>query len=192
MRRILYVVLTALLLGLAANAWAQDSLGDYARKMREQQKPASPTTKVWTNDDIGSPSAAPAAPAAPAAAAATTSAAAPAAKAKDAKKDETQKSPDEIAQEGAAWKGKIAAQKAKIAEIQRNIDVAQREYKLRTIDWYTNAGNALLDQKKWHDQEERYQKEVADRQKELADAQQKLEDMREEIRKAGLPSSFGD
>ncbi len=183
MKRILYVVFAGLLFGMAASAWAQESLGDYARKQREMQKPVSPTTKVWTNDDVS---------AASAPISVTGTPAAPAAAAKDSKKEEKEKSADEIAKDTAAWKSKIADQKAKIAEIQRNIEVAQREYKLRAIDWYTNAGNALLDPKKWHDQEERYQKEISDRQKELADAQQKLEDMRDEIRKAGLPSSVGD
>jgi len=184
MKRILYVVLAGLLFGMAVNAWAQEtSLGDYARKQREQQKPTTPTSKVWTNDDIASatPAATPAGKPADSGAAA-----------KDAKSADKQMTPDEMAKAAADWKTKIADQKAKIAEIQRNIDVAEREYKLRSIDWYTNAGNALLDQKKWHDQEEKYQKEIADRKKELADAKTKLEDMREEIRKAGLSSSVGE
>ena len=187
MKRIVYVVLAGLWLGMAAGAWAQDSLGDYARKVREQQKPASPTTKVWTNDDIGS-----AGPAGPAVSAAGAPAAPAAAAAKDSKKEEKEKSADDLAKDAAEFKSRIAEQKTKIAEIQRNIDVSNREFKLHSIDWYTQAGNALLDPKKYKDETDRHNKEIADLQKQLADANAEIEKIREEIRKAGLSSSVGE
>ncbi len=181
MKRILYFLVAVLVLGLAAAAGAQeDSLGDYARKQKSAQKPASPNAKVWTNDDIAS------VPAVPEAKPADSKD-----KSKDAKDKDKDKSADKE-KLAAEWKDKIAKQKDKIAETQRAIDVIQREYKLRSIEWYTQAGNALLDPKKWYDQQQKYEKEIADRQKELADQQAELEKMRDEIRKAGLSSSVGE
>jgi uncharacterized coiled-coil protein SlyX len=186
MKRILQLTIAALLMAFGIGAWAQDvSLGDYARKQREQQKPASPTTKVFTNDDIASSP--------PPAAAKDTS---------DADKDKSaakskgkEKEADKAAEMNKAaeeFKGKVAEQKAKIAEIQRNIDVSNREFKLRSIEWYTQTGNALLDPKKFKDEQDRHDKEVADLQKQLADAQAEMDKIREQIRQAGLSSSLGD
>ena len=186
MKRIVQLTLAALLMGLAVGAWAQDvSLGDYARKQREQQKPASPTTKVFTNDDIAS-SPAPAA--------------APAKDTSDSDKDKSAKSkekkePDKVAEMNKAaeeFKAKVADQKAKIAEIQRNMDVSEREFKLHSIEWYTQAGNALLDPKKYKDETDKHNKEMDDLRKQLADANAELDKIREEIRQAGLSSSLGD
>lgn len=186
MKRILQLVLAALLMGLAVGAWAQDvSLGDYARKQREQQKPASPTTKVFTNDDVASSPAPAAAPA------------------KDTSDKDTDKSakskdkkePDKVAEMNKAaeeFKTKVADQKTKIAEIQRNMDVSEREFKLHSIDWYTQAGNALLDPKKYKNETDKHNKEMDDLRKQLADANAELEKIREEIRQAGLSSSLGD
>jgi len=183
MKRIFCLVITFLVIGVASS-WAQDSLGDYARKQREKQKPAAPNTKVWTNDDIAS--------VAPAGTDTAQKSEEKAAKGKDAKDKKEGSAAEQNAQAAEAFKARVAEQKAKIADIERNLEVAQREYKLRSIDWYTNAGNALLDPKKWHDQEEKYQKEIADRQKQLADERAKLDQIRDEIRKAGLSSSLGD
>ena len=186
MTRIVQLTLATLLMGLAVSAWAQDvSLGEYARKQREQQKPASPTTKVFTNDDIGSSPA-------PAAAAQDTSGAdkdKKASKSKD-KKDETKA--EEMNKAAEEFKSKVADQKAKIAEIQRNMDVSEREFKLHSIEWYTQAGNALLDPKKYKDETDKHNKEMDDLRKQLADANAEMEKIREEIRKAGLSSSLGD
>ncbi|HVP41991.1 MAG TPA: PAS domain-containing protein [Terriglobales bacterium] len=191
MKRMWNLTLAALLMGLALGAAAQEvSLGDYARKQREQQKPASPTTKVYTNDDIGSSPAA--------AASATTSAPADSDADKSAAKDEKTKAEDEKAKAeemnkaAEEFKGKVAEAKTKIAEIRRNMDVSEREFKLHSIDWYTEAGNALLDPKKYKDETDKHNKEMDDLRKQLADAQAELEKIRDEIRKAGLSSSLGD
>ncbi len=178
------------LFGLATTAWAQDSLGDYARKQREQQKPASPNSKVWTNEDIGASSAGSSAPAP-----ASDSKAAASSDKKDDKaapKDASSLSPEERTKQEADWRKKIADQKAKIAGFEHEIEIADREYKLRSISWYTTTSKALLDQKNWSDQEKKYQEEKADREKKLADAKADLDKMRDDIRKAGFSSSLGD
>lgn len=188
MKRIAFLTLAVLAFSFAVGAWAQEvSLGDYARKQREQKKPASPTTKVFTNDDISASAGAISTAGAPAAQPADTDAAKDSADKKD-KASVSENRDKEIAD----WKAKIAEQKAKISALTTQLDVANREYKLRSIEWYTQTGNALLDPKKWHDQEEKYQKEIADAQKKLDEAKAELDKMRDDIRKAGLPSSAGD
>lgn len=190
MKRMWFLSLAVLLMGLAAGAWAQEvSLGDYARKQREQQKPPSPTTKVFTNDDIGS---SPAAATTPTASADADKEDKAAAKSKDKKDKEEKTKAEEMSKAADEFKGRIAEVKAKIAEIQRNIDVAEREFKLHTVDWYTQAGNALLDPKKYKDETEKHNKEMDDLRKDLAAQQAELEKIRDEIRKAGLSSSVGD
>ncbi len=184
MKPISHLWLVALLLALTAGVCAQEvSLGDYARKQREQQKPASPTTKVYTNDDIAS---------APVAAAKDTSAEDKSKDKKAAASKEEKTKAEEMAKQADEFKQRVGEQKAKIAEIQRNIEVSNREYKLRTVDWYTNAGNALLDPKKYKDMGDAHDKEIADLQKQLADANAALDKIRDEIKAAGLSSSLGD
>lgn len=191
MKRI--VVLALALFGLMATAWAQESLADYAKKQREQQKPASPTTHVWTNDDIAS------SPSASAPAPAASSSDSKAASADKDKKDDkaAAKSPSDMSSEERAkaeadWKKKIGDQKAKVASLEHEAEIADRENKLRTISWYTTTSKALLDQKAWSDQQKKYEDEKADRDKKIADAKAELEKMRDDLHKAGFSSSLGD
>src|SRR4051812_38869948 len=77
----LAVVLTFILLGLAAPAYAQSpSLGDMARKEQERRKESTTPQKVYTNQDLkdaGLPSGAPPADASPAGATSSGDAAKP-------------------------------------------------------------------------------------------------------------------
>lgn len=187
MKRIVLFAFAAWFVALAVGAWAQEvSLGEYARKQREQQKPASPTTRVFTNDDIGSASAAPA----PAASQDTAADEKDKKAGKAAAKEQTKA--EEMNKAAEEFKAKVADQKQKIAEIQRNMDVSEREFKLHSIDWYTQAGNALLDPKKYKDETDKHNKEMDDLRKQLADAQADLEKIRADIKAAGLSSSLGD
>ena len=192
MKRMWFFTLAALLMGWAVGAWAQDvSLGDYARKQREKQKPASPTTRVFTNDDVTS-----SAPLVTSDASKDkeTSADADKNKTADAAGDKAtdKMSPEEMAKAASEFKARIAQQKQKVAETQRNMDVSEREFKLHSIDWYTQAGNALLDPKKYKDETDKHNKEMDDLRKQRADAQAEIEKIRDEIRKAGLSSSIGE
>ncbi len=190
MNRMACLTLAILVFGFAGRAAAQDvSLGDYAKKQRTAQKPASPTTKVWTNEDLptsttisdtGSDQKA------------SNGKAAAKDEAKDAPKDAGSLSPEERAKQEADWKKKIADQKAKVASIQHDLDIMDREYKLRAIAWYTTTSKALLDQKNWSDQEKKYQEDKAAKEKDLTDAKDQLEKMRDDIRKAGFASSLGE
>ena len=68
---------------------------------------------------------------------------------------------------------------------ERELDVMQRENKLRTADYYGDAGTRLRDAKKFTDDDRKYQDDIAAKQKALDDAKTKLDQTREEARKAG-------
>ncbi|HEX9121152.1 MAG TPA: hypothetical protein VF840_11490 [Terriglobales bacterium] len=158
-------------------AGAQQSLGEVARQQRQSKRPSS--ARVITNDDIAM------------AAAPAPDAAAPAA-ADEAKSDKSGKS-DAAAAPGAEDKAKLAAsfkakadeQKKNIAQLERELDVAQREYRLKVAVYYADVGNNLRDSKKWAEDDRKQRAELDDRQKAVAAAKQKLADIQEEARKAG-------
>jgi hypothetical protein len=182
-------VFAALLAGaLAASAQAQ-SLGEVARQERAKKPAPSPNAKVYTNDTI--PAAATASissgetsserPAASSAAAPST--------ASDASEST---SAEDRAKAEADWKQKFGEQRKDIARIERELDVLKRENKLRAATFYSDAGNRLRDEKKYAEEDRRYQAEVTAKEQELAAAKQKFENMQEEARKAGMPSRVSD
>jgi len=160
------------------------SLGDAAREARAE-KPATPQTKVFTNDNLPTTGAisvlgtsAPASPASssdkPAKAASTaTSGADPASKQKEADKIKTD----------------VEAQKGEISRLERELDISTREWKLRQAAYYADAGNQLRDPAAWAATERKYNDETAAKKQALDDARQKLDDLQEQARKAGMSSS---
>lgn len=187
-----------LLVGLAAcvavSAAAQQSLGDAARKAR-QNRPPEPTTRVITNDDIATGSSVRAAePGSPAPAASSSDEASKSSsEAKtgdDAKKEKD--SSDDQAKLDKGWQEKIAAQKDQISLLERELDVLQRENKLRATNYYADAGARLRDEKKYAEDDRKYRDQVADKQKQIDDAKTKLEQTKDDARKAGAsPSVIG-
>lgn len=171
MKRTLYVVAAALLFAslMVTCAGALQSLGEVARQQRESKRPSA--AKVYTNDDIA-PSPQASAPAAPA-----------------AKTDQ----PEEVAPPKAEDKAKLAAdltskideQKKAVAQLERELDVAQREYRLKVAVYYADAGNSLRDSKKWAEEDRKQKAELEGKQKAVAEAKQKLADLQEQARKSG-------
>ncbi|MGH9524878.1 MAG: hypothetical protein ACRD3E_20325 [Terriglobales bacterium] len=180
MKRTVCLSALALMIFACGTVVAQSSDQDLvaaARKARTQQKNA-PATKVWTNEDIGS------APAPAAAAAdAKTDMAKDAGKPADAAKGP---SAEDKANAAAAMQKKIDAQKAEIATLSRELDLADREFKLQVANYYADAGNSLRDPKKWADERDAKQKEINDKKAAIDTAKAKLQDLLEQARKAGL------
>ena len=154
--------LTSVAISIATCAHAQ-SLGDIARK--EQAKKGAPkSSKVITNDDLDSLRRGPdqittasgntAKPSDP-----TASASKEENQADTAKSDSAESKGDAMAGDSqsasggdkdsveAGWKAKISDQKSKIELLEREIDVMQREQKLRATTYYADAGNRLRDSK---------------------------------------------
>jgi len=183
----------AMTLALAGMASAQ-SLGDVARKERTKQKPQA--ARTYTNEDIPSVTLPAEEPkTGDTKADSKDGSAAPAdanaADAKDASKTGAEKreaektDADKKAALNAQWKSKVASEKANVASIEREINLMQREERLRVAVYYSDAGNRLRDNKDWADQEKKYQDDLASRQKDLAAANAKLDAAREAARKAG-------
>jgi hypothetical protein len=101
-------------------------------------------------------------------------------------------SPEERTKAEEEWRARFAEQRKKIVQLERELEVAQREYKLKLSGYYFDAGNQLRDPKKWNEEDAKLRAEIAAKEKELAEANDKLEPMREELRRAGLPSSLAD
>jgi hypothetical protein len=180
---------------------SSQSLGDVARKQRAADR-TEPAKKVWTDDDFSSKTVAPAtdtvAPDAtakegekPAEATSDkgTGKVAVAADAKD-KKDEKAASAGEADKINAEWKSKLDAQKAKIADLQREHDLTDREYKLSVTSYYADAGNRLRDQKDFRDKEISYRDKLGTLKQSVADEQAKLAELQEEAHKAGANKAY--
>ena len=155
----------------------QQSLGEVAREMRQQKHPTA--KKVYTNEDVGFASH-------PEAAAEAKADAVEGAKA--APKDEAKDKPAgaDKAAVAKALQAKADAERAELAQLQRELSVSQREYKLRVANYYADAGNSLRDPKKWLDEQKANEAELAAKQKAIDDAKTKLDDIIEQGRRAGV------
>ncbi|MBZ5525212.1 MAG: hypothetical protein LAP21_23545 [Acidobacteriia bacterium] len=174
MKRI-FVLLIACAGLLVMSASAQ-SLGDIARQNRANKKPSTGSKIVIDNDTMPSVGAAP--------------------EAKDkteAKKDEGKAEPPKDAGKSAEdWKSKIDSQKKEIVQLQRELDVSEREAKLRAAAFYADAGTMLRDQAKFAEDTRNQQAEMDNKRQAIEAAKQKLADLQEQARKAGAPSNQTD
>lgn len=199
MSRTVKVVLGIIVaLPLVTGAYAQ-SLGDAARQNSKTQKPKA--SKVYTNEEIPSV----VEPAQTKDAESSGEAKSEAnSKPSEAKKGDEAKSADVDAEssEGsdeekdaagsdtkkdaaAEWKKKVSVQKEKVASIDRELQLTDREYKLRAAVFYSDAGARLRDDKKWADEERKYKDSMSRLQQDLTAAKEALDDVREDARKAG-------
>jgi hypothetical protein len=174
-----------------ATVSSSPSLADSARSVRKDKKATTP--KVYDNDNLPTHdklsvvgNATEASATAPAADAGADQTAAdpnkPAAIQPGDSKEDRQKVFDE-------WKGRIDEQKDSINLVSRELDVLQREYRLRAAAFYADAGNRMRDSKDWDKEDTQYKQDIADKQKVVDEAKQKLEDLQEEARKAGAPTT---
>ncbi|HET6934835.1 MAG TPA: hypothetical protein VFI72_08350 [Candidatus Angelobacter sp.] len=170
MKRILPL---AMVLCFAAGAWAQQSLGEIARKNRSQKKA---TSTVKLDDDNMPRKAVPdQSPETPKDTAATPE-----------DKDKAKKEAAESKQQNDQLQQKLKDQKAEISRLQRELDIAQREQRLRAAAFYADAGTQLRDQTKFAEDSRKQQEEIDTKKKALDEAQQKLTDMQEQARKSGV------
>jgi hypothetical protein len=171
------VLLGAIVLGLAAVAAAQSqSLGDYAREMRKNKKP-SPNVKVYDNDNLPSN--------------ATISVLGEASNPKDGEKEEKQTATGDEARKKQQQQmaGAVTEQRKKIAGLQHEIDLLNREDRIRTAEYYSDPGVQLRNPQAWTQQENQMHSEISAKTQELDVARAKLGQLQEAARKAGVPSS---
>ena len=198
MKRFTWICLAVIVTVLSTLSLASaqsESLGDYARSVRKEKKPA--TVKQFDNDNlptnqslsvVGQTPDAASDGNNPGPAAQSGDAQSPAGKttesktgtqSADQKGDDKKKAADD-------WKAKIDDQKQKLELSSRELDVMQREYRLRAAAMYADAGNRLRNAGSWDKEDEQYKKQIADKQKVVDEAKQQLEDLQEQARKAGV------
>jgi hypothetical protein len=86
------------------------------------------------------------------------------------------------------WNKKLEDQKAKIEALSKDLDLSQREYRLRAVAMYSDAGNRLRNSAEWDKDDAQYKKDIADKQAALDAAKQELNEKEEQARKDGAPS----
>ncbi len=175
------VIVTLLFLGVSGAA--AQSLGDYAREARKNKPDQGSTSRHYDNDNlptgdtlsvVGPP------PSNDANADnAKAAAARPAPSAADRKK-----TTDE-------WQKKLEDQKQKIESLNHDLDLAQRELRLRVAAEAVDPGVTARDFK-WDKEDGRYKTEIEEKQKTLGAARQQLSDLQEQAHKAGFVESEKD
>jgi hypothetical protein len=199
-------ILCGLLFTLAAAQ--NDSLADYARKARKEKQGEPAPKKVYDNDNLPRTEhlsvVGPQAPEVPDSISAedTGDSGSPAAQEAeqnpaDSDADQTAskesrpitpgESPEDRQKAYAGWQTKIAEQKQAVDLAQRELDVVQREYKLRAAAVYADVGYRLRNSAQWDKEDRDYHQQIEAKQKALDAAKQKLTDVQEQARKAGLP-----
>jgi hypothetical protein len=180
------VIATLLLLGISGAA--AQSLGDYARAVRKDKAELSSTSRHYDNDNlptnqplsvVGPPPAADA-KAAPEAEDAKSKSSEKTATANPAAADaERQKAEEE-------WKKKLDAQKEKVDSLNHDLDLQQREYRLRVATQYDSQGNRIQNAGQWGKEDTQYRNDSETKQKAIEAAQQELNDLQEQAHKAGI------
>jgi hypothetical protein len=167
------------------------SLADAARAVRKSKPQAE--HKTWTNENIGSVPAG----------LATEGAATTDADSAEAKKecDKTKDADCEKVAEGAAkakpdegaskskadqYKKQLETLQQAAAELEKEANLNEREWKLSQAAFYGDAGTQLRDQKKYADDQSAHQKDADRLQKALQEARAKIDALKEQARKDGV------
>ena len=182
-----FSVLFIVMISMLAATVAAQSVADAARQNRASKK-ADSSAKVIDNDVIPSVIEKPSLQTASTAAKSDTQ--------KDAKAQDKPAAATEPEKKSASadnsadsWKKKVAEQKHEIAQLQREVDVAERESRLRAAAFYADAGVMLRDQERYAQDNRKAQSEIDSKKQTLSEARQKLEDLQEQARKAGVSAS---
>jgi len=209
MNRAFRLSLTVVLFLTACIAFAQSapsqSLGDYARALKKTKNaPASDQKKVYDNDNLpanssisvvgnatssGQPSSSEQSADAPAPADQSGSST----DKKDEKKDPELKagqSQDDRRKALDAWKERLAGQRDKVSELAHEVELLQREYTVKSAEFYSNPANMAQHPKGFAKDDADFKQKITDKQKELDAAKAKLSDMQNEARKAGAPTAI--
>ncbi len=212
MKKILLIAMVFAFAALVAGTVAaQDApLADYARQARKDKAGRPAAKKVYTDDDLPhvdklstipaeSPSAsgetAPSEteqPATPAEEGKTDTAAKKPATATEADKPAPKKEDSAQAKQKdwEGWKAKIQTQKDAITLAEKELNILQREFKLRQAAFYGDAAQRMQNAAAWDREDNNYRDQIDKKQKEVDSAKAKLEKMQDEARRAGVPGSF--
>lgn len=204
-------ILGGLMISLSAAQQSGDNLADYARAKKKEKQSEPAPKKVYDNDNLPQTehiSVVGQEPA-PEAAADTKRAAdegskpdagassgqpneegqVTADKQAKAKIDITPgQSPEDRDKAYEEWQKKIGEQKHQVELLERELDVVQREYKMRAAAVYADVGYRLRNSAQWDKQDKDYKAQIDAKQKDLDAAKKALADLQDQARKAGVPT----
>ncbi len=166
---------------LAQDPQATDPVAEAARQARAQEKKEGKPKKVYTNDDSIFKSSTPAPPPADAATGAPNTAANAD---KDKAKDDKDKDAENDPKSEAYWRKRFAAQRSKIANAEKELDVLQRELDKDQLQYYPDPQKALMQGYTRSDINDR-QAKIDAKKKEIDSLNQGLSDLEDDLRKAG-------
>ena len=155
-----------------------DPVADAARKAREQKKVAPKPKKVFTDDDVKpaeQPAPAPSAGSPESAGAAAAEKPEGAAAASAAKEDGNTEQ---------AWRKRFSEQRRKVAAVEQELDVLQREAEKADLQYYSDPQKAMHEQFTRNEINEKNAK-IEAKKKQLADLKQQLSDMEDQLRASG-------
>jgi hypothetical protein len=186
MKRIMNVWMAMVALILLASGLSAQSLGDYARAARKNKPQSDTATRHYDNDNLPtnqqvSVVGAQAEPAAKGGQS-TANAQAPDPKAADA---ERKQAADDMQK-------KLDAQREKINALSHELELDQREYRLRAAAFYGDAGAQLRNSAQWSKDDAQYKADMDSKQKAVDAAKQQLTDLQEQARKAGMREKESD
>lgn len=164
---------------------SQQSLGDAARVARQKKSQAEPATRHYDNDNLPTNEVLSVVGPEPASPSDQKAAEQQSANAQAANVEKNRQTADEM-------QGKLDAQKAKIEQISRELDLDQREYRMRAAVFYSDAGNRLREATQWDQDDARYKAEIESKQKALDDAKAQMVALQEDARKAGVKEKDTD
>jgi hypothetical protein len=212
MKRNMTTMLCALLLAsfaaVAAHAQTNDNLGDYARQVRKQKAQSTPAAKKFDNDNLPATEKLSVVGEAPASSPASDANVEKADAQPDAKAGDGATKPDQAASGQAAaaqppkdaaaekqkanqeWQKKIQTAQGQVDAAAHELDLLNREYRLRAASFYADAGNRLRNAGAWDKEDEQFKEQIASKQKAIDDAKKALDDLQEQARKSGVPSSM--
>ncbi len=158
------------------------SLGEIARKARQEGKTESKAAKSFTNDDVpsikeGGVSTVGAPPAAPSA--------------QSAAKGAKPATPPEPAKGEDYWRKRFSDARQKLALAEKELDVMQRELNLSQTQFYADPNKALQQQYSRDDINDKTKK-IEDKKQEVAQLKQALSDLTDELHRAGGPPGWGN
>jgi chromosome segregation ATPase len=176
------LVLAALFFALPVRAQQQDSqqstsgdaVADAARKAQQEKKEAPKPKKVYTEDDISTKKS-------DISVVGNAATPADAAAAPDAPAQGTVKAAITPEQK---WRQAFAAQRAKIAQAEKELDVLQREESKAGLQYYSDPTKAMKEQLTRNEINEKAAK-IDAKKKQIADLKQQLDDMEDQLRKEG-------
>ena len=166
------------------------SLGDAARAARKNKPQSDAATRHYDNDNLPTTETLSVVGPEPSA---QTSTGQPAGQQTAAQQSSTAAAKAEERQQSADdMQSKLDAQKAKIDQLAHELDLDQREYRLRAAAFYSDAGNRLRNAAQWDKDDASYKTDMESKQKALDEAKAQLSDLQEQARKSGVKEKDTD